>query len=236
MRAIIFLIIVISLSSQAQIQSLDLNSAGIGSNGAIRYFNPTLTGADKSKMNYSEIRGRYLWDEEWRPARVTLKKGQEFYIPQVRLNLYSKEIHYRNTKGEELVAGNGIIKSIRFYDASDSTREVALFESYITQDGESFFEVLSKGKLQFLKRVISHLHKGNYDAMMGKYDYRFVTNTDYFVKDEEKITGLKNLNKESLASVVSFSKELEDWLVSNKNKLKKEADFISFFNYYNQQK
>lgn len=218
----------ISFTGVAQIQTLDLNT----NTSNVRYNDPTITTEDKGKMNYSDVHGRYLWDENWKPAKIKLKTGHLYFVKQAKLNLYVNGLHYINTKGEELVAGLELLKSIKFLSSKDTSQIEGSFESFL-MNRDKMFEILCSGKIQFLKKVTVTLKKENYDVLVGKHEYRFISNIKYFLKIENKVIQLNSLNKDSLAGSVEFSSPVNSWLTQNKNKLKKEEDFIEFLKFYN---
>jgi len=223
--------------ARAQLQTLDVNGAGIGF-GSVKFNNPALIG-EKGKVDYSEIRGNYFWDNQWSPGILVLSNNSAVKLRKVRMNLYTNEVHYIDNKNVELAANNSIVKKVLLLDRKDSTKVTAVFEnfaSYKTRGIESFAQVLNQGKAQLLKRVTVTVKKGEYDVMMGKSELSFVWTTDYFILNDGKITLLKRINKEGLFSILEPNDEYEAWLKSTKNRLKSEEDLLAFLTFYNTQK
>jgi hypothetical protein len=227
-------------SSNAQLQSFDVNVAGVAAYGSVRYNDPlTLGQKTGSKINYSEIRGRYFWNEQWNMAIAILKGGRKVKMYQAKLNLYTSEIHYIDNGGSELAVEAGLIKQISLFSRNDSSQVIGTFVglSGVTKDfKEHYFQLLNEGQTQLLKFTEVTLRKGDYDAMLGRTDYSFVSTARYYIKDIYGINALKALNKTAVFSILKSTSEGEEWLGKSKNRLKNELDLTAFFDFLNSQR
>jgi hypothetical protein len=227
-----------SLSAYSQMQSLDVNSAGPGSYGTVKFNDFSSLGQKKGTVvDYSEVRGRCFWDNEWNPGVLVLKGGNAIKLKNIKLNLYTNEVHYLNIQGTELIAQAGQVKKIVLFSAKDTLRTIAIFESLSSKEKnkeDGYFELLTDGKIQFLKKTTVHLNKQKYDPMLGKVEYKFVPDAQFFIRKDNALNPLKKINKSSLFSIVGSSSESESWLSSNRNKLKSEEDVVEFLKFINQ--
>jgi len=223
----------------AQVPTLDVSGSSVGGYGSVKFNNPSELGQKSvNNLEYSEVRGRCYWGNEWTPALLTLKGGNFVKMPKVKLNLFTNDIHYIDKNGSELVAQSGLVKRMILYSNRDTLEIIAIFQSLANKASdykEAFFEILNEGKIQLLKKTTVNLSKQDYDPSVGKAEYKFISSTDYFIKDDNKVTIFKKFSKTALFSMINPSNESEKWLVSNENKLKTEADVIAFLNFSNKE-
>jgi hypothetical protein len=230
---ILIVLFFISSFCYGQIQSID-SYTGLGAGGVTRFNNyPALGKKITEKVEYSEIKGNCFWDSDWNAALLVLKNGTNVKLRNVKLNLYTNDIHYLNNTGAELVALTGATKII-FFDKKDTAKVSAMFQwfSFAGKTKASFDQVLAGHEIQLLKNYIVSLSK-EVDPVTSKSDYRFGTVTDYFILEKGNVSPLKSINKNAILSIVKATKEREEWLQANRNKLKNEADAIAFINFCN---
>ena len=93
MRLFILLCFLSTLSN-GQMASVDyLPTSGAG--GITRFNNyPALGKKVTEKLEYSEIKGNCFSDSEWNAALLILKNGSKVKLKNVKLNLYTNDIHY----------------------------------------------------------------------------------------------------------------------------------------------
>lgn len=223
-----------SSSAVAQLQYVDVNS----NNNMVRFLDPTTKGKPATDVSYKDVDGKYLWSEDWYPARVIMKVGKESKLTAARINLYTNDIHFTEN-GKEMSAQTNKVKRIILYSnkPSDST-VVATFESYVNPGthSEGLFEVMNNGPIQLLKRVSVIVKKQGYDALTNKDRYAFMSSTDYFIHNGSTLKELKSLGKSSVIEAIPEASSGEEWLSAHKNKLKKPDDIVEFLNYLNESK
>lgn len=224
-------------SVTAQIQSVDVNAANNSVSGGTIRINNALGQAPGNSMNYSEIRGRYFWNEKWKPAKLVLRDGGIVNLGRVKLNLFTNEIHYIGETGSELVVQKGLVKDLLFATSLTDSTTNAHFRSLsgLTRDfKENYFQMLNSGAYKLLKLTTITLYKGDYDAMLGRRDFKFVSTVSYYLSNtENQILELKGLNKEALFSIVQATEPSEDYLSQHKNKLKNENEVVEFLQWLN---
>lgn len=206
--------------------------------GMIRFNNPSTIGQKSSdKMNYSDVRGKYLWDEDWHGAIMTLKAGNLVKVQKAKLNLYSNSIQYISNDLTELEAQPGLIKKVVFLSDKDSVISIGTFENIFdrsSKTGESYYQVLNEGKIQLLKKITISLVKKAYDPSLGRAEHSFTSTTNYFIRNGGELNVLKKLNKDSVFELLLPDVESENWVTNKNIKLKNEAEIIDFINYLNQ--
>lgn len=226
-------------NSYGQIQSLDVSGAAIGSAGSVKFNDPSAIGQKKAdKIDYSEIRGNYFWSNEWKPALLILRNGNGIKVNKLKLNFYTSDIHYLDSKGTELVAQPGQIKQVIIYDKTDTAKAIAFFQAFASYNPKStgYAQQLVNGKIQFLKKSTVTLVKDQYDPSLGKSELRFVSTTDYFIVVNSSIHALKRINHQSVFTIITPTQSEEEWLSSTKNKLKTEEEVIAFLTFVNSTK
>ncbi len=232
MRITVFLFFS-SIVCHGQIQSIDNFAPGAG--GVTRFNNyPALGKKIVEKLEYSEIRGNCFWDSEWNAALLILKKGNNVKLKNVKLNLYTNDIHYLDNTGAELVAAAGTTNVI-FFDKKDTTKVSAIFQSFSNlteKNKESFGQVMAGGEIKLVKNYKVSLSK-EFDPVNSHSEYRFSTVTDYLIIDHRNVSHLKSINKAAILAIIKPTNEQEEWLHSHKNKLKNEADAIAFITFCN---
>ena len=230
---LLILLSFLSTVGYGQMSSMDyLPISGAG--GATRFNSYTLGRKTSERLDYSEIKGSCFSDGDWSAALLVLIKGGNVKLKNVKLNLYSNDIHYLDDRGIELVASAGIT-AIIFFDKKDSTKVTSVFQRLAIpseQNKEFFGQVLAGKEIQLVKQFKISLVT-EVDPVTSKSEYRFRTTSDYLIIDHKNISQLKGLNKASILSVIKPTKEQEEWLQSNKNKLKSEADAVAFIMYCN---
>ncbi len=232
-----FLFSVITINLFPQIQSVEINGASQSGTGGNVKINNALGQTPSSTVNYSEVRGRYFWNENWKPAKLMLRSGGVMNLTRVKLNLFTNEIHYIGDTGSELVAQKGLVKEVVFATSLIDSTVSGHFKSLsgLTLDfKESYFQVLNKGSYQLLKLTSITLYKGDYDAMLGRRDFKFVSAVSYYLANpDNRILELKSLNKEALFSIIEPTEQSDEYLKKNRNKLKNEQDVVAFLNWLN---
>jgi hypothetical protein len=231
---IVFITLICVINSKSQNLNLDVNSAGIGANGVVRFNDPSLMGEKAGvKIDYSDVRGSCFLDSKWNSALVRLRNKSEIKFSKFKLNLYTNDIHYLDGLNRELAAGTKIVDEIFIFDAQDTTKISNTIVKKILDGRESYLQVMNQGKIKLLKRIEVTLFKGEYDAMRAKNDYRFVRKVNYFLMKDSSIELLKDITREALEGQIVLTDTEVNWLKENKNKLKTEDQLIEFLNYYN---
>lgn len=237
----IFILISQSLLSQMEMPKIDLTSVGELdiSYSKIRNFNSLPEGQKKvENVLYADVKGSPFWDNDWNAAVFVLANGHIAKTQKAKLNLFTNEVHFVNSANIEMACENKEIRKILFFKGMDTTKVVAVFESFADASNTNnvYYRILNRGKLRLmeLKKVL--VKENEYNPLSGKKEYSFYSKNNYAIADEEKAIPIKSLNQSSLFSAIPESTDYKEWLKQNNNKLKNESEIVSFLNYYNSQK
>lgn len=205
----------------------------------IRNFNSSSEGQKKvENLSYADVQGSPFWDNDWNAAVFVLANGSIAKTQKAKLNLFTNEIHFVNSDNKEMACENKEIIKILFFKKMDTTKVVAVFESFADASGTNtvYCRILNKGKLRLIEQRKVLVKEKEYNPLSGKKEYSFYSKNNYAIADEEKINPIKSLTQSSLFSAIPESASYKEWLTRNNNKLKNESEIVSFLNYYNSQK
>lgn len=231
---VLYISLLFSFTANAQLGVLDLETK------SVKYSDPSQIGQKKPEMiNYSDIDGSPFWNDKWNPAFLYINGGGIVKMKKVKLNQYTNELHYIDSKGVELVTNGDNVKKLVFVKAEDTNHILSTFEAfpdYISNKGMAYYRVMNDGKFRLLILQKSVLNTAPYDALLGKAASNFFAKTYYALSDNGDFSSLKTIDKNLIIDKIHPDTAVEDWLKQNKNKLKTENEVISFFefvNYYN---
>lgn len=228
----LFVIAYNALSAQVS-TTIDVRAPVDAGYGMVQYNNPSELGAKKQiSVSDDDVAGSPFWKNDWNKAYVFLSSGKVIGFAQAKMNLKTDELYFLLANNFIEAADANNISKIIFVDKKDSSKTIAVFQK-LNDEGAHFFQVLNAGKYQFLKKIIVNINKRDYNAFTGKDEYAYEQKTAYYILADRKLAKLELLNKQGLATIIHFSQTEDTWLEENKNKLKSEADWISFLNYYN---
>ncbi len=202
----------------------------------IRTFHFEPEGQKKAEnLSYADVQGSPFWDINWNTALFVLANGNLAKTEKARLNLFTNEVHFINAENIEMACENKLIKKILFFKGTDTTKPFALFESFPDASGanNSYCRVLNKGRIRLLEMKKILVQEKEYNPLLGKKEYTFYSKRNYLIAVEEKTTPLPSLNQSGLLKALPELSDYKEWLTRNNNKLKTEAEVISFLNYYN---
>lgn len=233
------LFIFFAMPTNAQ-QVLDVAAPGEtgGNYGTINYLDASRIGQKKvENLAYVDISGSPFWDESWNAAIFVLSNGNTAKVRKAKLNLYTNEVHFVNSNGIELVCENKDIKKIIFFKGMDTTKVLAVFESFLDASNtvNSYYHVLNTGRLRLLVLQKILINEKEYDPLSGKREHSFFPKTTYAISDNGNLLPLKSLDYSNIFFIVHSNANAQQWLKQNKNKLKNESEVVSFLNYCNTQ-
>jgi hypothetical protein len=198
-----------------------------------------LTGSG-SRLPYEKIKGSAFLFDDWKTATLYHSSGKSFGSYQVKLNLATHEVHYKNAKGEEL-ADDGSISRIVFEESSVEGKRYVSYvndipEINVSYSGSRKYAVeLYNGELSLLK--VSTRTVSQADSLFGTLKrYYFTDKNDYFLRGNKRVERLKKLSEDEILQFLPRVSELQAWIKSNKLKLNKEEDAVKFIQYVNNQR
>ncbi len=210
------------------------------SSGQADYITPADMGyaINIDSVDYSECKGSPFWNNNWNPAILVLNNGKAVRLNSVRLDLYTNQLRYKLGQGPELVAKAGTVEKIIFLNSADTAKVFGAFESFNdvgrmqNKTYAPFCQVLNFGKVQLVKSYMITMDK-KVDPIEGKTITIFQSQVNYYLLRDKIFSPLKRLNKENVLSFVITNADANNWLETQKNKLKNETEIISFLDYYN---
>ncbi len=235
-----FILISQSLFAQSDIPKVDYTSIGEldGSYSKIKSFNSLPDGKKPvENLSYADVQGSPFWDKNWNAAVLVLANGTVTKTQKAKLNLYTNEVHFVNLFNVEMACDNKAIKKIIFFKGIDTSKVMAVFESFADPSGTDnvFYRSLNKGKVRLLELKKVSVKESEYNPLVGKKEYSFYSKSTYAISDDEKIIPLKTLNQSSLFTAIPKASDYSEWLKQNNNKLKNELEISTFLDYYNSQ-
>ncbi len=235
---LLILFIFIGKLVTAQQQSLDVASPGSTSSyGIVRYYDPGAIGnKNVEKVNYSDINGTPFWNENWNAGILILNNDKAVKLQNVKLNLYTNELLYKDLTGAELAAENSIVKKVIIFKGQDTTNVAGVFLSLADADNKNtyaYYRACNDGKLVLLQLSVITVRTSEYDPMSGKNEHSFLRKQSWYILNNGILTRLSSLSKASVNSIVASTPQAETWLSSHNNKLKNEMEIVSYFSYCN---
>ena len=198
-----------------------------------------LTGSG-NRLPYEKIKGSPFLFDEWKSATLYHANGKSFGVYQAKLNLATQEVHYKDSKGQEL-ADNGSIAKVVFEEASlEGTTYIALSNNFeeINRNypgSKRYALEMNPGEFSLLKVYGRTVAQG--DSLFGTLKrYYFTDKIDYYLKINNRIEKLKRLGEDEILPFLPGLSSYRVWIKANKMRLSKEEDLVKFLSYYNKQR
>ena len=192
---------------------------------------------NKKGFNYADVGGSPFLFDDWRLANIYDDHLKKFAVVKVRLNTYSNQIHFLDSKGQELIADKDSIKRIEVLKKSGDNEVEFVFEKGFSAGKsllalDEFVEVLNTGSVQLLKQVKNKIIEK--DSLLGTAKIiKFSSLATYFLNTKTSCERLKRLDQPEIFALLSNKDIIAEFEKNNKQKLRKEKDVIEFLNYYN---
>ncbi len=178
-----------------------------------------------------DVEGSPYFKPEWQFGSAILN-DKRFNDIRLRLDLHTDEVHYLDSGNRELVLPKGLVKAVVWPTGHDSTLFQCGFPAIDTRDANSFYLVLSSGKYWLLHSITKPISERK-DQMSGETKKEFTTYDDYYVYNGTTLQRVKK-DKASILSLLSDKKEkVDDFITTNKLKLKSMDDIKRIIDYYN---
>jgi len=228
-----FLLIVVCSNINAQQLNMDVRDF----DGNMQVYDPANPNSSKNKsISYADIEGTPFWNEKWNPAILFFNNGSKAKINQAKLNLYTNEIHYLSSTGEELAVDNNGITRLVFLNKNNLTQPIASFAllmNHITGNGTAYYKVLNAGLFQLILLQKQLIKTSPYDPIQGKSITSFYSKKDYAIYNEGKIIPLRDLDKTSVLTAIPLDILTTSWLNLTKSKLRNEKEVIEYLEQVN---
>lgn len=193
------------------------------------------------RLSYERISGSPFWKDEWQLASLYGRNEKEHWLCKAKLNFATGELYYLDQNNQELVAVDGFIRRIVFYENGDTGRHIAEFvlapqTMLLNQEMKNvYLQLLNIGEYQLLK--LNKRSLSSADSLFGTLKrYFFTSESIYFIRHGEILNPMKKLDRDNVLSYLPGAKESELWAKQNKTNFRKEGDVLSFLDYYNAKK
>jgi len=184
-----------------------------------------------------DISGSPFINTNWMPAKITLTKGKEIGPLLVKLNIESNELYFLDSNGKEMIAREGLIKKIDFinYYSKDSTRYIfkSGYPNIDKQNENYFYQVFTEGKIELLAKKFKYIRTVK-DELSGEIIKDFVDGAiTLYVYSFDNMQLFQPKIDFVLSLLIDKQEEISSFINANKINLKKTADLIKLFSYYN---
>ena len=185
---------------------------------------------------YEGIDGHPYFIEKFMDATIGVSTGVVFNGVKARIDLYKQEIHFRLPSDSERIALPGLITEIILYDTVKSGIQSYKFQSgYPEVDNlkrDTYFQVLSDGKITMLKSSIKKINKSK-NEMSGEVSSQFDTYEDYYLYAKYEMKRIKK-DKEYLLNLLADKRnEMEAYAKDQKLNFKSIDSIKKLVDYYN---
>ena len=238
--SITWILFLLVYSSYAQV-SLESVPVGTFQTGAWVIYASNTVDLNK-RIPYERIGGSPFWKSEYQLATIIDLKNQVLGKAPAKLNLYTNELYFLSSNGEERVAAPGRVRKVVFHNGRDTISEIAaVFENYVPSIAESYpyaknpsyVQVLNNGNVQLLKHVRKMFLSGD-SLFRTMKRYYFSDQVNYYINNKYgQNTRLRKLSRESILETLRIVGADEEWIKKNSIDFRKEEDVIRFLNYYN---
>ena len=253
MKPIIFLIAVCSLNAASLLAQKDVDEAAkLNTQDKFRRgdFNPTAYGVIYGWSGGSSggVVGDYFETRDYQPNggiwfypwRIVYENRaiQVDSIMEVglRLDLKNNEVHIKTPYGERALPGEKV-RYFEYKDGNGISHTFLNMKEYRTDNDElkGFVEVLSTGDLQLLRYNYIWEKQPTYSAALevGNKDLTYIKKYRYYYAKGKKLTKLKPSTGGLLKLMSNKKTKMEAFFKENTLDMKKEADVVKAFDYYN---
>lgn len=222
---VIAFLICVNLSAQVVIS--ESSQSGSTLERAISITSLNFDNYRTTALEYDDIQGSPYLEKEYLTGYVVLMGRKATEDIPLQFDIYSREFFYVNDKGDELVLDLKSIREIHMKGKEESY----VFKRVNPRKPTQFYEVLYEGDgIHIYNNIDMNFYEGK-EQGITRIEPRFSRRDNYYVfkKGEEPVK--VKLKKKDILKLFSKEKkkELEDYVKSNKIKLKKAKDFKQMF-------
>jgi hypothetical protein len=235
---VLWCMMVLSSMGFAQQGELEVVGKHPGGVGFVRWNDPAAFGQKKTEeLTYGDVEGTPFWDDHWNPAYLVLRNNGAVKFNQVKVNLFTGQVHFMDSAGTELVAEAAQVPKLIFMKARDTTQVLARFEAFPSlYDGHKlyYYRVLSEGaKYRLMDFQQSFIKKSDYDPLQGKKESRFFLKQQFVIAEYAYLHALSALEMNAITNELESSPDDLNWLRENHNKLRNSSELAAFLDHLN---
>jgi hypothetical protein len=192
-------------------------------------------GKPLTSIDYTSVDGSPYLTENWVAGTVKLANGTTYTDVMLKYNLKDDELYFKNKDGETLAFAQPVQEFTLKYTDNDELVKRYLRKGYKGIENatpNSYFEVLSDGTVQLLKKVSKVIIESQAFNSATK-TRSFQENVSYYLVRADKAVRVKNDKKSILANIPDKQQQLQDYLKANKVNFRSDTDLAKFITYYN---
>ena len=187
-----------------------------------------------TKSSYTDVQGTPFLSDQWSKGIVKMANGKVFDM-QVKYHEVDDALYFQGKNGETLTFVDPVSEFTITYISDDKRSDLLFrkgFKNIPNSTEESFFEVLSDGTVQLIKRITKSVSESKeYNALTVVK--RFDENIKYFILVSGKVIPVKRDKKSILLAIGNKQPELENYIKTNNLNLKNEDDMAKVVRFYN---
>lgn len=234
MRSILSLLFVVATAIVQAQRTIDVSNSNVDAISPA-FFN-IVGGTPIVSARFAKVvAGAPYFSNEWMKGNVTTKNGTLFSGVFLKLDLYDNEVHYRDPKGDEMIALTPLQKITLFDTNAQLVYNFVNIEYLeINSHAKGWYLQLAEGKVSAFKQIKKQI---NEDKPYGSasIEQTIVTGARYFVLQNGDLVEVKKFK--DLPEILSDKKEeLSQYIKNNKLTGKADSEYRSVINYYNELK
>ncbi|HLK30787.1 MAG TPA: hypothetical protein VKT28_19575 [Puia sp.] len=185
---------------------------------------------------YINVSGTAFFFDTWKSGIIEIDEHNVFDNVQLRLDLHDQQVHLMNSNGNEIVIKPGAVRKITLFDSTAKSPMAYSFQcgfpSTDNQTTKNFYQILSDGKIKFLKSERKSI-KEDKDSFSGETKKEFVNYEDYYFFVDYKLQRLKKDKTSIVGLMKDKNDKVEEFVQSNKISFKSVDDIKKLVDYYN---
>jgi len=187
------------------------------------------------KSKPPETKGSYYYNNEWFTGTIKLFSGEEIRNYPLKYDMRLNQINIKTDLNVKIVS-IGAVKEIIWLTNKGQNEKLVNCVTFVNKNNIiGFYQILSEGKITFLKKTKLKLLSSNYNGTVvaGDKADKYIKEDDYFIYTGSTIIPIRKNKRKILQILKNNSKEIENFADQNKLSFKKESDLLKIFNYYN---
>jgi len=169
--------------------------------------------------------------EDWQEGSIFMKNGDTIKTILLRFDVYNNDMQFMYDGKTWAIGAKNKVKVIKLEKHSF----IYLPYKDNNQIKESFFEVLTAGKVSLLILYYPEVIRSNYNAVLnsGTKNDQLLLRKKYFFLEDDLVSFLDKKGKNLISANSQKSKEIKEFVKSNKLSFAEETDLITIADFLN---
>lgn len=193
---------------------------------------PDRTGQPLTTKSYTNLEGSPFLVNDWLNGMVKLGNGNTFKDVPLKYNELEDVLCFKSSKGEELMFAVPVQEFTLPVLKNGNLQQRHFRNGYTGGNPKAFYEVLSDGGVQLLKRS-SKVIQEDKEYNSATVNQKIIESIKYYLLVADKMISLKKDKKFILNALGNKQEQLEAYITSNNLNLKDDNDLAKLINYYN---